>query len=244
MFRSVQVLCKFDFWSLISESLLILHECTTGGITGFIQEHLQTSHFTPADVIFSIAKQQNCIYTCLLYFPSHDSFIHVHMFALSMDPKVSVYKAISGKLTKLSRASTLNLHFLSKCSACWVAMPKHQWFSSQQETLIWLFYFKLRFYGCSRQREALDARDKDLNFTKVAFSVYVQETEITNCFLLFSNLLAQQYSTHCGVMAHCGSSDKPCFSDMMQNKWIPRDLSTWSSPSGKCNNWPALVCDI
>lgn len=50
--------------------------------------------------------------------------------------KASVYMAISGKLAKLSRASMLNSHFLSKCSACSVVMPKHQWFSPQQKTLI------------------------------------------------------------------------------------------------------------
>lgn len=37
------------------------------------RKQVQTPHFTPAYVIFSISKQQNCIYTCLLYFPSHDS---------------------------------------------------------------------------------------------------------------------------------------------------------------------------
>ena len=117
MFSSVPVLCKFDFWCFISEGLSICHECTTGEITGFIQEACTDSPLHPCFVIFSITKQQNCIYTCLLYFSSHDSFIHVHVLALSMDPKASVYKAIPGKLTKLSRASTLNSHFLSKCSA-------------------------------------------------------------------------------------------------------------------------------
>jgi len=47
MFKSVPVLCRFDFWSLISEGLLILHESTTREITGIMQEACTDSPLHP-----------------------------------------------------------------------------------------------------------------------------------------------------------------------------------------------------
>lgn len=125
-----------------------------------VRKHTETPHFTSTYTVFSINKQQNCIYPCLLYFSSHDSFIHIHCCRY---PWIQKQVYIRQYLTKLSRASALN----SKCSACWVATPKYQQFSPQQKTLIKLSCFK----SFNWEREAWATKHVDLNFTEVAFGV-------------------------------------------------------------------------